>query len=147
VRTDRGRFGTMPIYELASLPPGEWLIKGVLPDADLAILFGASGSGKTFVALDMAFAVAMGLPWRGNRVKQGKVVIIAAEGSGGLGKRASAYAQFHGIDLRESNLHVIPAAPNFLRGGHRRGARLHQGTRRRGPRGGRYPRAGHARRE
>jgi len=111
---DRPRFGTLPIYDLSLQPPGEWLIKGVLPDADLVVLFGASGSGKTFVALDMAFAVAQGLPWRGRRVKQGTVVIIAAEGSGGLGKRSLAYAKFHGIDLATVPIHVISAAPNFL---------------------------------
>ena len=114
LRTDRGRFGTLPIYELALQPAGNWLIKGVLPDADLVVLFGASGSGKTFVALDMAFAVAQGLPWRGHRTKRGKVVIIAAEGSGGVGKRAKAYAKFHDIDLRDVDIHVITAAPNFL---------------------------------
>lgn len=114
LRTDRGRFATMPIYELSLLPPGEWLIKAVLPDGDLVVLFGASGSGKTFVALDMAFAVAQGLPWRGNKTKKGKVVIIAAEGAGGLTKRVKAYAKFHGIDLREVEIHVISAAPNFL---------------------------------
>jgi KaiC/GvpD/RAD55 family RecA-like ATPase len=114
LRTDRGRFATMPVYELALLPPGEWLIKGVLPDAELVVLFGASGSGKTFVALDMAFAVAQGLPWRGNKTKKGKVVIIAAEGAGGLNKRVKAYAQHHGINLRDVEIHVITAAPNFL---------------------------------
>ena len=114
LRTDRGRFGTMPIYELAMQPDTDWLLKGVLPDADLVVLFGASGSGKTFVALDMAFAVAQGLPWRGNRAKKGRVVIIAAEGAGGLGKRVRAYAKFHGIDLKNVDIDIIPAAPNFL---------------------------------
>ena len=114
LRTERSRFGTLPIYDLSLIPPGDWLIKGIVPDADLAILFGASGSGKTFVALDMAFAIARGVMWRGRRVKQGRVVIIAAEGAGGLGKRAKAYAKHHGIDLNSVDLHVIPAAPNFL---------------------------------
>ena len=114
VRTERGRFATMPIHELAMQPPGDWLIKGVLPDDDLVVLFGASGSGKTFVALDMAFAVAQGIPWRGNRSRQGTVVIIAAEGSGGLGKRSNAYAKFNDVDLSKVPLHVITAAPNFL---------------------------------
>jgi KaiC/GvpD/RAD55 family RecA-like ATPase len=113
-RAERGRFGPIPIYDLSLQPPGDWLIKGVLPDADLVVLFGASGSGKTFVALDMAFCVAQGLPWRGNRAKQGKVVIIAAEGAGGLSKRAKAYAQHHGIDLRDVDIQIITAAPNFL---------------------------------
>lgn len=113
-RAERGRFGPIPIYDLSLQPPGEWLIKGVLPDADLVVLFGASGSGKTFVALDMAFAVAQGLPWRGNRTKKGRVVIIAAEGAGGLTKRVRAYAKHHAIDLRDVAIDVITAAPNFL---------------------------------
>ena len=114
LRTDRGRFASVPVYDLSLQPPGEWLIKQVLPEGDLVVLFGASGSGKTFVALDMAFAIAQGQPWRGNRVKQGKVVIIAAEGAGGLNKRVKAYARHHNIDLRGIEIHVISAAPNFL---------------------------------
>lgn len=113
-RAERGRFGPIPIYDLSLQPPGEWLIKGVLPDAELVVLFGASGSGKTFVALDMAFAVAQGLPWRGHRTKKGRVVIIAAEGAGGLTKRVRAYAKHHDIDLRDVAIDVITAAPNFL---------------------------------
>jgi KaiC/GvpD/RAD55 family RecA-like ATPase len=113
-RAERGRFGPIPIYDLSLQPPGEWLIKGVVPDAELVVLFGASGSGKTFVALDMAFAVAQGLPWRGHRTKKGRVVIIAAEGAGGLTKRVRAYAKHHDIDLRDVAIDVITAAPNFL---------------------------------
>ena len=111
------RFGTVPIYHLEDQDAQSWLIKGVLPQAELGILFGASGSGKTFVALDIAFAVSMGLPWRGRRVKKGKVVIIAAEGGSGIKRRGKAYTSYHGIDLRDAhNLHVIKAAPNFLDG-------------------------------
>jgi len=109
------RFGPVPIFDLVTGEPPRWIIKGVLPDAELGILFGASGSGKTFVALDFAFAVAMGLPWRGRRVKRGKVVIIAAEGGSGIGRRGEALAQHHGFDLRDAfDIHVITAAPNFL---------------------------------
>lgn len=113
-RAQRGRFATVPIHELAQRPGGKWLIKNVLPEDELVVLFGASGSGKTFVALDMAFHIAQGLPWRGNKAVQGTVVIIAAEGAGGLGKRSLAYAKYHGIDLSTVPLHVIPASPNIL---------------------------------
>lgn len=112
-----GRFGPVPIYDLTQREPMSWLIKTVLPKAKLGILFGASGSGKTFVALDLAFSIARGNAWRTRRTTKGRVVIIAAEGGSGLGKRAEAYAQFHGFDLREvPDLHVITAAPNFLEG-------------------------------
>jgi len=58
-----------------------WIIKTVLPQSELVVLFGESGSGKSFVALDLSMAVARGAPWRGHRTKQGRVVYIAAEGS------------------------------------------------------------------
>lgn len=110
-----GRFGPVPIYDLTQREPMSWLIKGVLPKAKLGILFGASGSGKTFVALDLAFSIARGNAWRTRRTSKGRVVVIAAEGGSGLGKRAEAYAQFHGFDLRSvPDLHVITASPNFL---------------------------------
>lgn len=80
----------------------------------LYVTTGYTLTHNTFVALDMAFAVAQGLPWRGNKTKKGKVVIIAAEGAGGLTKRVKAYAKLHGIDLREVEIHIISAAPNFL---------------------------------
>lgn len=109
-----GRFGPVPIYDLTLAPPMEWLIKGVLPKAELGVLFGASGSGKTFVGLDIAFSIARGVAWRERRTTRGRVVIIAAEGAGGLGKRGEAYSRYHDFDLRGVDLHVIAAAPNFL---------------------------------
>jgi RecA/RadA recombinase len=112
-----GRFGPVPIYDLTQREPMGWLIKGVLPKARLGVLFGASGSGKTFVALDLAFSVARGIAWRTRRTMKARVVIIAAEGGSGLGKRGQAYAQHHGFDLRTvHDLHIITAAPNFLDG-------------------------------
>ena len=112
--TVRGRFTPVPIGELSKRPGGEWLIKAVLPKGELGVLFGSSGSGKTFVALDLAFAIARGVPWRERRVRQGRVAVIAAEGGAGIGKRADAYSRHHGFDLAGVDIHVITAAPNFL---------------------------------
>jgi KaiC/GvpD/RAD55 family RecA-like ATPase len=93
--------------------PG-WVIKGVLPKAELVVVYGASGSGKSFVVLDMVAAISRGIPWRGHKVKQGKVVYVAAEGSGGFRKRMTAYAARQGISLADIELFVIPDAPNLL---------------------------------
>jgi hypothetical protein len=90
-----GRFGPVPIYDLTQREPMGWLIKGVLPKAKLGILFGASGSGKTFVALDLAFSIARGIAWRTRRTMRARVVIIAAEGGSGLGKRGQGGQQLH----------------------------------------------------
>ena len=109
-----GRFGPVPIYDLSLAPPMDWLIKGVLPRGELGVLFGASGSGKTFVALDLAFSVARGIAWRDRRTTRGRVAIIAAEGGVGIGKRGEAYARYHDFNLQGVDVHVITAAPNFL---------------------------------
>ena len=93
--------------------PG-WIIKGMLPRADLAVLFGESGSGKTFMILDMVLAVARGIEWRNLRTKQGRVVYIAAEGSGGVRNRLDAYAQQNEVDLDSLPFGVIHESPNFL---------------------------------
>ncbi len=41
----------IPSSELASLPTPSWLIEDVLPAESFAVLFGAPGEGKTFVAI------------------------------------------------------------------------------------------------
>ena len=109
-----GKYAIVSASALSQRPPGDWLIKGVIPRADVIVLFGASGSGKSFVALDMAAAIARGEDWRGHKAKKGRVLIIAAEGGGGVGKRLKAYAQHHGLDLSGIDIGIIVAAPNFL---------------------------------
>jgi hypothetical protein len=52
--------------------------------------------------------------WRGRRVRKGRVIVIAAEGGGGYGKRIKAYCQHHMIEMRDLDIGVITAAPNFL---------------------------------
>jgi len=75
--------------------PVEWLIDGVLPRRSFAALFGAPGSYKSFVALDIAEAVATGRDWMGRQVHQDSalapsVLYIAGEGHGGIGARIKA---------------------------------------------------------
>lgn len=97
----------------AGAAPG-WFIKNMLPKAELVVVFGESGAGKSFIMIDMMCAVAMGLPWRGFRVKQGRVVYICAEGKAGFRKRLTAYGQHHGVDLDAIPLGVISDVPNLL---------------------------------
>lgn len=109
-----GKFPAVPAAVLSRQPPPEWLIKGVVPKADVALVFGASGSGKSFIVLDIGAAIARGVPWRGHKTIKGRVLVVAAEGAGGFGKRLKAYAQHHQISIDELEIAVIDAAPNFL---------------------------------
>jgi hypothetical protein len=109
------RFQVLQAGAFAQREPLRWLVKGFLPKAQLAVLFGESGAGKTFAVLDIVLAIVRGLPeWRGHKVKPGRVVYIVAEGAGGFQTRLQAYAGRHGVDLAELNLGVIADAPNLL---------------------------------
>lgn len=94
--------------------PMEWFIKGVLPVSDLIVLYGASGSGKSFVAFDMAAVIARGIAWQGCRVKRAKVVFVVAEGAGGMKNRINAYCQHHGLEPADLDISFVLAAPNVL---------------------------------
>lgn len=109
-----GRFPFVAASDYMMREPPEWIIKGVLPRADLGVLYGASGSGKSFAVLDMALAVARGADWRERPVKQGAVLYVAAEGGGGVASRVKAYAIDKGLSLDGVPLGIMNAVPNFL---------------------------------
>lgn len=94
------RFPMRTADELANAPPMKWLVRGVLPLEGLASLFGRSGSGKSFLVLDMAAAIAAGnAEWFGHRVLQCPVTYCALEGEAGMGKRVKAWAKHHAMPL------------------------------------------------
>jgi hypothetical protein len=108
------RFAAESLEEFIAHPAPEWLIKGVVPQAGLAVLYGESGSGKTFMALDLALALALGRPWRERRVKQVAVTYIAAEGAGGFRNRVVAALRHLDLRAKDVPIRVINAAPNLL---------------------------------
>ena len=59
------RFRLHALKEVLALPPPDWLISDVLTVGSQGVPFGPSGSGKSFVAQDMALSIATGQPWRG----------------------------------------------------------------------------------
>lgn len=81
--------------------PVEWLIEKVLPKRGFAALYGPPGSFKSFIALDIAAAIARGAQWMGQDSlpsQNGAVVYIAGEGHGGIGARIKACRIHHEID-------------------------------------------------
>jgi hypothetical protein len=93
--------------QIKARPPKKYLIKGLLHLDTESWLIGAPGSRKSFVALDMAGHVAAGREWQGRKVTPGTVIIIAAEGAGGLGARYAAFELEHGYPMPAGVL-VLP---------------------------------------
>ena len=113
--TDKPRFTfTQAAEYIAQRKPLPWLVKRVLPHAEVGVIFGESGAGKSFFALDLVTAVAQGAAWRGNQTAQGTVAYVCAEGAGGFALRLKAMSEFHGVDLATLPLHVLADAPSLL---------------------------------
>lgn len=74
-----------------------YLVKGLLSSGAMSVIYGPSNSGKTFFALDLAYHIALGAPWRGRKVIQSAVLYLAAEGGRGVLNRISALKLEHGV--------------------------------------------------
>lgn len=85
------KFGFQRLDDLVVNRKCNWLIKDVMPARGTMIMYGAPGSGKSFLALDAALHLACGEDWLGHRVrKPAGVVYVAAEGCEGFRHRAVA---------------------------------------------------------
>jgi hypothetical protein len=83
--------------QVRTIAPPRYLIHGLLQFDSESWIIGAPGSKKSFVALDMAARVARGeREWQGRKVNPADVVMIVAEGAGGVGKRVKAWRERYG---------------------------------------------------
>ena len=77
----------------------DFLIKTLFESNALGQIFGATGSGKSFVVLDMAYCIAAGLDYHGLAVKQGNVAYICGEGFRAIGRRVKALQNKYDADV------------------------------------------------
>lgn len=105
------RVPLMPLQALQQASAAiRWLVKHVIPADSLGMMFGGSGTFKSFIALDAALHVVHGLPWMGRRTQQGPVIYIAAEGGAGLWQRIHAWHRERRMRWDGAALYVVPAA-------------------------------------
>ena len=97
----------------AFTPPDE-LVEGVLTVGGGSVLYGDSNSGKTFFVIDMAAAVARGVPWMGRNTEPGLVVYLAAESPASVRGRLQAYQKHHGV--RVPNFAIVQSPIDLFDG-------------------------------
>ncbi len=106
------RFKFVHEDDFATAAPLDWIVEGVLPDADLAMVFGESGSGKSFWTLDLLLSIAQGVPWQGRETTRARCAYVAAEGAAGFRNRLKAYKAEHPEE--DADLFVLGDTPNLL---------------------------------
>lgn len=113
----KGTGGPLPLVYFDQIEPSTDVrdfVQGVLMEQSLAVIYGESNSGKTFLATSLALAVASGTEWFGRRVEQGGVLYLALEGGQGFRNRIHAWREKHDALETPVFFAAIPAQVNLL---------------------------------
>ena len=94
-----------------------WLVKGLIPRTGLTVVYGPSGSGKSFVTLDIAMAVSRGEPWRDRKTERGAVLYLAPDGGGLFVNRIVAYCEQRGIAYGDHRVFAAACGVDLLANG------------------------------
>jgi hypothetical protein len=90
------RYKVMWPADIANIQPIQWRLKHVLPATGLAVIYGPSGSGKSFLTVDLGGAISHGNPWFGIKTYQTTVIYVVLEGEAGIRNRIQALEKAHG---------------------------------------------------
>ncbi|MDA9579588.1 AAA family ATPase [Luminiphilus sp.] len=85
------RFRLKRLEEFLKRPDIEWTVENLIPKGGLCVIYGQSGSGKTFAAIDFGCKVSQGLDWFDLGTLKGPVVYVPLEGVAGMKNRFAAY--------------------------------------------------------
>jgi hypothetical protein len=108
---DRIRYAILSTADLKNIPRPKPLIDGLLYLDSLAMVYGPSGVGKSFVTIDMAMYIGSNLKWWNAReVANGAVLYVIAEGASGISLRTDAWEKHHGTT---SGVQWHPSAINI----------------------------------
>lgn len=95
----------------------EYLIEDLIPERQVIVLMGDTGTGKSFLTFSMAMALVRGVPFLGRRIlKPAGVLWCAYEAAEGASARMRAYRRHHGLSLDPLPFaalqHPLPLWPN-----------------------------------
>ena len=111
------KFVPMSLAELIAMPPKRYLIDQIMGAGDLCMLYGPSGTGKTFVAIDMLLSACLGRRWamRFDVERPLTIAYTAGEGLAGLPQRFAAAAEYYGVsEIPSSKLSFYAATPQLF---------------------------------
>jgi hypothetical protein len=82
--------------DLLSFPVTTYRVKGIFPDVGLGAIYGSSGSGKSFLSLELGACINQGVDFFGIKTQPCEVIVVCLEGESGLQRRIQAWEAAHG---------------------------------------------------
>lgn len=98
----------------AAIVPIRWIVKDIIEAGSLCMIFGASGTFKSFLTIALCACIATGRDFFGHNVKKGAAYYVAAEGQGGIIRRFRAFSQEAGVSITDAPIYRYTGAVNLL---------------------------------
>lgn len=102
--------------EMDDEPDPKWLVKDLISERSTVMMYGKSGSYKSFLAMELCLAIATGKQTFGSDTTPGLVFYGALEGKAHLKKARRAWRILRGIEGKIENF-FVGAAPMIAVGG------------------------------
>jgi len=101
------------------LSPLDWTVKGLVMNHGVHVVYGASGSGKSFFVLHMAMCVASGIDFLKSKVKRkGRVAYIAGEKPKSVERRLAVMRDhdktFANVKFHKDDISIFSGAIDLL---------------------------------
>jgi len=92
-----------------------WLVNNILPKNSLIILYGNSGTGKTFVSLDITLHLSHNLNWKNQKINNnGLIIYCIGEGINGINNRIKAWHNYYNCKYDAPFILISIEAISFL---------------------------------
>ena len=99
---------TYGIDDFGKRPKATWLVPKLIPSHGVGVIWGASGTYKTFFVLDLVLRLCAGTPVWGRTSKQTPCAYLYGEGGSGIDKRIDAWLIRHQV---RPAIHLLPRTP------------------------------------
>ena len=91
-------------------PDPEWEVDGILQRKSTTLVYGPTGSYKSFFTLSLAYSKTTGEPWFGHQIdRRGPVIYVLGEGAGVYKPRSMAWKTHTGIEKLDGMIIVRQA--------------------------------------
>ena len=107
----KDRFTVLTPAQCAAEEGRGYIVKGLIAPGDHAQIIGLPSAGKSLLAPLMGYCIALGAPFFGHRVRQGRVLYLAAEDGHGMKQRTRALLARYGD---APDFLLVPTGLNLL---------------------------------
>lgn len=109
------------LYDVDNAADVRWLLRDLWPSGDYGVMSAEPKAQKTWNAVDLAVAVAGGVPWLGGIPLDDPGPVLLFSGEGGradLARRLRAVCAARGLVLEDLPISICTRAPHLARGPH-----------------------------